>query len=97
MMSIHRMKVLAALAGGSALIASVVVMLGNGGDDYRNNAGGSGDSSATGTYVQPAEKLMTVNATNAMSLGATTTTTLVETLMPVASPTVKATFFGSKG
>jgi len=27
------MKVLAALAGGSALIASVVVMLGNGGDN----------------------------------------------------------------
>jgi len=87
------MKVLAALAGGSALIASVVVMLGNGGDNYRNNAGGSGDSSATGTYVQPTQKPMTVNAT-AMRLGATTSTTLPETVIPVASPTVKAKFFG---
>ena len=95
-MSIHRMKVLAALAGGSALIASVVVMLGNDGDKYRNNAGGSGDSSATGTYVQPAVKAMKVNPTG-MSLGVTTTTTVEVAVIPVASPTVKATFFGSKG
>jgi len=87
------MKVLAALAGGSALIASVVVMLGNGGDNYRNNAGGSGDSSATGTYVQPTEKAMTVNPTG-MSLGATTTTTVELAVIPAASPTVKAKFFG---
>jgi len=87
------MKVLAALAGGSALIASVVVMLGNGGDNYRNNAGGSGDSSATGTYVQPTIKAMTVNPTG-MSLGATTTTTVELAVIPAASPTVKAKFFG---
>ena len=93
-MSIHRMKVLAALAGGSALIASVVVMLGNGGDNYRNNAGGSGDSSKTGTYVQPTQKLMAVNPTAAMRLGATTTTTSVAIVIPAASPTVKAKFFG---
>ena len=92
-MSIHRVKVLAALAGGSALIASVVVMLGNGGDNYRNNAGGSGDSSATGTYVQPTIKAMTVNPTG-MSLGATTTTTVELAVIPAASPTVKAKFFG---
>jgi hypothetical protein len=92
-MSIHRMKVLAALAGGSALIASVVVMLGNDGDKYRNNAGGSGDSSATGTYVQPTEKAMTVNPTD-MRLGATTTTTVELAVIPAASPTVKAKFFG---
>jgi len=93
MMSIHRMKVLAALAGGSALIASVVVILGNGGDNYRNNAGGSGNSSATGTYVQPTQKTMTVNAT-AMSLGATTTTTVPAAVIPIATPTVKAKPFG---
>jgi len=87
------MKVLAALAGASALIASVVVMLGNGGDNYRNNAGGSGDSSATGTYVQPTIKAMTVNPTG-MSLGATTTTTVELAVIPAASPTVKAKFFG---
>ena len=92
-MSIHRMKVLAALAGASALIASVVVMLGNGGDNYRNSAGGSGDSSATGTYVQPTIKAMTVNPTG-MSLGATTTTTVELAVIPAASPTVKAKFFG---
>ena len=93
-MSIHRMKVLAALAGGSALIASVVVMLGNGGDNYRNNAGGSGDSSKTGTYVQPTVKPMAVNPTAAMRLGATTTTTVEAIVIPAASPTVKAKFFG---
>jgi hypothetical protein len=88
------MKVLAALAGGSALIASVVVMLGNDGDKYRNNAGGSGDSSATGTYVQPAVKAMIVNPTNAMKLGATTTTTVEASVIPAASPAVKAKPFG---
>jgi hypothetical protein len=92
-MSIHRMKVLAALAGGSALIASVVVMLGNDGTNYRNNAGGSGDSSTTGSYVQPSQKLMVVNATG-MTIGATTTTTSDLAVIPAASPAVKATFFG---
>jgi hypothetical protein len=39
---------------------------------------------------------MKVNATD-MRLGATTTTTVEVAVIPVASPTVKATFFGSKG
>jgi hypothetical protein len=36
---------------------------------------------------------MTVNAT-AMSLGATTTTTVHAAVIPTATPTVKAKFFG---
>jgi hypothetical protein len=90
-MSVIRTKLLAAVLGGSAVIASVVVSFATGSGPANLASGGheSGDS-ATGTqYTSPTVPAMTMNAT-AMSTGATATVTTAATALAtsVASPTL---------
>lgn len=86
-------KRVCAVAGGAALAAGLLIDLVGGGPQAVTVAGGSGDSSTTGTYSSPVVPAMTVNATANMKLGSTATASVPATTPATsfAAPTYKAT------
>ncbi len=91
-MTIKRVKVFAAAAAGTAIIAAGAIVTSSGADSNQVTvAGGSGDSATGTTYVQP--------SVTAMKLPSTTTETPVDVndeaptalATALASPTYKAT------
>jgi hypothetical protein len=92
-MSGIRAKRFSFVLGSGALLAAVLINAGHHGPPTVTSvAGGSGDSSTTGSYTQPVVPGMSINPT-AMSLGSTVTAAPASTTLAVglASPSVKAT------
>lgn len=86
-------KRLCATVGVGAIAVAVLVEIIGGGAPSSTVAGGSGDSSTTGTYSSPTVPVMVINPTAAMKLGSTATAQ-VPASMPAttfAAPTFKAT------
>jgi hypothetical protein len=86
-------KRVCAVVGGGALVVGILIEVVDGGSPSTTVAGGSGDSSTTGTYSSPTVPVMLVNPTAAMKLGSTATAQ-VPASMPAttfAAPTFKAT------
>lgn len=91
-MTVMRTKEVAGLVGGSAILAAIAISLVYPGQPVAHLAGGSGDSSTTGTYSSPVVPAMTIDPTN-LKMGATVTASKpAETLATsFAAPTYKAT------
>lgn len=92
-MSGIRAKRFSLVLGSGALMAALLIDFGHHpGPVTSSVAGGSGDSSTTGTYTQPSVPGMSINPT-AMSLGSTVTAAPASTSLAIglASPSVKAT------
>lgn len=86
-------KRVCAVVGGGAIAIGLLIDIIDGGAPGSTVAGGSGDSSTTGTYSSPTVPVMLVNPTAAMKLGSTATAQ-VPASMPAttfAAPTFKAT------
>ncbi|CDO09162.1 hypothetical protein [Mycolicibacterium cosmeticum] len=86
-------KRVCAVVGGGAIAVGLLIDIVDGGAPGSTVAGGSGDSSTTGTYSSPTVPVMLVNPTAAMKLGSTATAQ-VPASMPAttfAAPTFKAT------
>ncbi len=86
-------KRVCAVVGGGAIAIGLLIDIVDGGAPSSTVAGGSGDSSTTGTYSSPTVPVMLVNPTAAMKLGSTATAQ-VPASMPAttfAAPTFKAT------
>ena len=65
-------KLYAVVGGGAIAVAFAVNVVDSRDAQFNNVAGGSGDSSVTGSYVQPVVPAMSLNPT-AMSVGSTAT------------------------
>jgi len=91
------LKPTAAALGAVAVVVAAAVVATSGPTPQPAVAGGSGDSSTTGRYVQPAVSAMKLasTTTETVALGNDDAPTTMAT--PEATPTVKATFYGSKG
>jgi hypothetical protein len=91
-MAVMRTKEVAGLVGGSAILAAIAIALVHPSQSAVHLAGGSGDSSTTGTYSSPVVPAMTIDPTN-LKMGATVTATKpAETIATsFAAPTYKAT------
>jgi hypothetical protein len=91
-MNSKRVKLLAAVVGGAAAAASMVVGVTYDAAGGHSLAGGSGDSSSGGTYVQPTIPQMAFDPTT-MSMGVTATAALPASTLAteMAAPTMKAT------
>ncbi|MDT5069439.1 MAG: hypothetical protein QOK02_5594 [Mycobacterium sp.] len=89
-MTVMRVKEVAGLVGGSAILVAIV--LGFAHPVFHDVAGGSGDSSTSGTYSSPVVPAMTIDPTN-LKMGATVTATKPAETMATsfAAPTFKAT------
>ena len=90
-MRTQRLTSLFAALGISAVIAAAAIVAAHpDAASPRNVAGGSGDSSTTGSYVSPTVPTMAFDPT-AMSMGATATAGPATSLATsIASPTLKA-------
>jgi hypothetical protein len=91
-MTVMRIKEVAGLIGGSAILAAIAISLVYPSHAVTHDvAGGSGDSS-TGTYSSPNVPAMTVDPTN-LKMGATVTAAKPAETMATsfAAPTFKAT------
>jgi hypothetical protein len=86
-------KRVCAVVGTGAVAVGVLIELVDGGTPGTTVAGGSGDSSTTGTYSSPTVPVMTINPTAAMKLGSTITAQVPASIPATsfAAPTYKAT------
>jgi hypothetical protein len=91
-MPIMHVKEIAGLVGGGAILIAIAIGFAYPGQPVANLAGGSGDSSTTGTFSSPVVPAMTIDPTN-LKMGATVTAAKpAETLATsFAAPTFKAT------
>jgi hypothetical protein len=90
-MNRKHVKLLAAVVGGGAAAASMILGVTYDAADGHSLAGGSGDSSSGGTYVQPTVPQMAFDPTD-LSTGATVTaaTPAATLATELAAPTMKA-------
>lgn len=86
-------KRMCAVVGGAAIAVGLLIDIIGGKAPTTTVAGGSGDSSTTGTYTSPTVPVMTLNATAAMKLGSTATAQAPASTLATsfAAPTYKAT------
>ncbi|HEX7823966.1 MAG TPA: hypothetical protein VF477_03590 [Mycobacterium sp.] len=91
-MTVMHVKEIAGLVGGGAILIAIGIGFALPGQPVANLAGGSGDSSTTGTFSSPVVPAMTIDPTN-LKMGATVTAAKpAETLATsFAAPTFKAT------
>jgi hypothetical protein len=92
-MNVKRVKSLASVVGGAAIVAAIGVCLLDSPATTDHVAGGpSDDGSTTGQYTQPVLPAMSLNPTN-LSTGATATaqTPAATLATSAAAPTYKAT------
>lgn len=91
-MTVMHTKEVAGLVGGSAILAAIAIALLHPSPPTIHLAGGSGDSSTTGTFSSPVVPAMTIDPTN-LKMGATVTASKPAETMATsfAAPTYKAT------
>lgn len=85
-------RVCAVVGGGAVAVGLLIDVIGSAAPSTIV-AGGSGDSSTTGTYSSPVVPAMTINATGNMKLGSTATAQIPASTpaTSLAAPTYKAT------
>lgn len=85
-------RVCAVVGGGAVAVGLLIDVIGSAAQSTIV-AGGSGDSSTTGTYSSPVVPAMTINATGNMKLGSTATAQIPASTpaTSLAAPTYKAT------
>ncbi|MCV7423713.1 hypothetical protein H7K45_24470 [Mycobacterium yunnanensis] len=96
-MTNQRLKSTAAAVGACAVATAAAIVGSAGPAPHQAVAGGSGDSATTTMYTQPVVTAMKLasTTTETVALGNDDAPTAMAT--PEASPSVKATFYGSKG
>jgi hypothetical protein len=88
---IERLKSIAAMVAGGAIIASVAIVVNGGPLPSETVAGGSGDSSTTTAYTQPTVKPMSLPSTTTAAATKTNDMAPMSLATSKAAPTYKAT------